>query len=248
MNVLQLVFIQIVTFSIILLVMRFVSGTQLKAALKRLQDLHQENLEKEEILNKEITRARTLSQGEIARSKDEAKRIIDNARLNAERLADEARAQAQVQAQKVLAEAASHVEALKAEAVGAAEGRAVDMARQLVVETLTERGAAVVHRELVDEFLDELERVADERLRAPAENGIRLVVARPLEEEQLRRLEAILARKRGQATPVRTSQDPALVTGVMLEMGGLVIDGSLQNRLRRALLEMRRRAGGPATA
>ena len=44
MGILQLVFIQIVTFTIILLVLRFVSGTQLKVALKRLQDLHQENL------------------------------------------------------------------------------------------------------------------------------------------------------------------------------------------------------------
>ena len=245
MGILQLVFIQIVTFTIILLVLRFVSGTQLKVALKRLQDLHQENLEKEEILNKEIERARTLSQGEIARSKDEAKRIIDNARKSAERLADDARGQAQVHVKKMLEEAEDHARALRAEAVATAEEKAVDVAQRLVAETLTGRGAAAVHRELVAEFLDELEKVEAERLRVAAGAGALVASARPLDEDQRRRLEKILEEKRGAAIPVHETEDPALVTGVVLNLGGLVVDGSLKNRIRKALQALRRgRAGG----
>ncbi|MGE5279533.1 MAG: F0F1 ATP synthase subunit delta [Deltaproteobacteria bacterium] len=245
MGILQLVFIQIVTFTIILLVLRFVSGSQLQAALKRLQDLHQENLEKEEILNKEIERARALSQGEITRSKEEAKRIMDNARKNAQRLDDDARAQAQIQMKKLLADAEEHARTLRAEAAAGAEVKAIDMARDLVAETFTARGAAAVHRELVAEFLDELEKVEGQRLRVPAEAGAQVSTARLLDEDQRRRLEAILEEKRGEKIPLRETEDPALVTGLVLNLGGLVVDGSLRNRLRKALEVMRRqRAAG----
>jgi len=240
-SVLQLIFIQIVTFTIILLVLRFVSGTQLKVALKNLQDLHQENLEKEEILNKEIERARTLSQGEISRSKDEAKRVIDNARKSVEQLADDARAQAAVQANKMLLEAEEHVKMLQAEAEATAEDKAIDVAQQLVAETFTARAADVLHREQVDEFLDELERVESDRLRVPAEGGARVAVARLMGDDQRRRLEKILEEKRGEVTPVRENEDASLVTGIVLDLGGLVIDGSLKNRMRKALQALRRR-------
>jgi len=237
----QLILIQVLTFGIIIVILRFVFGTQLKQSLKSLQDLHQESLEKEEILNKEIERARTLSQTEIARSKDEAKRIIDNARRNAERLAEDARSQAQVQIRKMLDEAAEHVKSLEAEAAATAEEKAVDIAQQLVVETFTERGSAALHRELVEEFLDELERVDPERLRVEVHDGVQVAAARPLADNQRKRLEAILSQKRGAATPLRETQDPGLITGVVLSLGGLVIDGSLKNRMRKALSAVRQR-------
>lgn len=237
----QLVLIQVFTFGIIVVILRFVFGSQLKESLKRLQDLHQESLEKEEILNKEIERARTLSQTEIARSKDEGKRIIDNARRNAERLAEEARAQAQTQVRKMMDDAAEHVKSMEAEAAVTAEEKAVDVAQQLVAEAFTGRGEAALHRELVDEFLDELERVESERLRSEAHDGIQVTTARPLAEDQRKRLEAILSRKRGEAATLRTAEDPGLITGIVLNMGGLVIDGSLKNRMKKALAAVRQR-------
>ncbi len=237
----QLILIQVLTFGIIIVLLRFVFGSQLRESLKRLQDLHQESLEKEEILNKEIERARTLSQTEIARSKDEAKRIIDNARRNAERLAEDARSQAQVQVRKMMAEAVEHVKSLEAEAAATAEEKAVDVAQQLVAETFTGRGSAALHRELVDEFLDELERVESERLRVETQDGIQVTAARPLAEDQRKRLEAILSQKRGEATPLRETEDPGLITGIVLNLGGLVIDGSLKNRMKRALNAVRQR-------
>ncbi len=237
----QLILIQVLTFGVIIVVLRFLFGSQLREALKRLQELHQESLEKEEVLNKEIERARTLSQSEIARSKDEAKRIIENARRNAEHLAEEARNQAQVQVRKMMAEAAEHVKTLEVEAAAASEEKALDVAQQLVAETFTERGNAALHRELVEEFLDELERVEPERLCVEMDAAIQVSVARPLPEDQRRRLEAILAGKRGAATPLRETEDPGLITGIILNLGGLVIDGSLKNRMKKALGARRQR-------
>jgi len=237
----HLILIQVLTFGIIVVILRFVFGSQLRESLKRLQDLHQESLEKEEILNKEIERARTLSQTEIARSKDEAKRIMDNARRSAERLADDARNQAQAQVRKMLEEAGEHVRSLEAEAAAAAEEKAVEVAQQLVAETFTGRGSAALHRELVEEFLDELERVEPERLRAESPDGIQVTVARPLTAEQRKRLTAILEKKRGAAADLRETEDAGLITGVVLNMGGLVIDGSLKNRMKKALAAVRQR-------
>ena len=71
--VLQLIFIQVITFAVIVGILNFLFGSQLKIALNRLQVLHQESLEKEEILNKELERAKVQVQSEIARAKEEAR-------------------------------------------------------------------------------------------------------------------------------------------------------------------------------
>ncbi len=52
----QLILLQIVTFAVLIAVLYFFFGNQLKVALNRLQVLHQESLEKEEVLRFSVLR------------------------------------------------------------------------------------------------------------------------------------------------------------------------------------------------
>lgn len=232
--ILQLIFFQIITFVVIIAILRFVFGSQLKVALNRLESLHQESLEKEEILNKEIDRARAQSQSEIARSKEEARLIIDNARKNAERIAQDGVAQAHLQAKKMLIEAQQNAKSLEGRIRETASEKAVGIARDLIAAVFSERGQAVMHEQLIEELLDELDKVDRGRLAADATTA-QVTSAQMLAPSQKERLKSILTSKTGRDISLEEKIDPALVEGVVITMGGIVIDGSLQNKLQKVL-------------
>ena len=238
--VLQLILIQIITFVVILVVLRFLFGSQLKIALGRLEDLQQESLEKEEILNKEIERARAQSQSELARSKEEAGLMLENAKKIAERAAQDGVDMAQMQARKILNDAAEHAKQIEASVTAEAAAKAVSLAEELVVRIFTQRGRAAFHAELIREFLDEFAKVDKERLNTPSKK-VEVVSIEPLEDSVRGKLEALLREKLGKDIAIEEKIDPALLMGVVLQIGGLVVDGSLRNKLRKAMDVLRQR-------
>jgi F0F1-type ATP synthase delta subunit len=239
--VFQLILFQIITFAVIIAVLRFIFGTQLKIALGRLEDLHQESVEKEEILNKEIERARTLSQTEIARSKEEAKLILENARRHAERISQEALEQAGGQAKRLLSEASDHAKSVETELAWSIEEKALGLGSRLLATMLSDRGFEVLHRHLVDEFLDELERTDRERL-AAAGHEVDVATAYPLVDASRERLATLLSGKLGGAVRIAVQDDSSLLGGIVVKLGGVILDGSLKNKLQKGLQALKTRA------
>jgi F-type H+-transporting ATPase subunit b len=194
--VLQLVLIQIVTFVVIIGVLRLIFGSQLRTAMGRLQDLHQDSLEKEEVLNKELERARAMSQGEIARSREEAKQMIDSARHTAERLTGDIMQQAQVQAKKVIADAGTLAKRMEADLVASAQEKAVGMAEELVNRTFAPAGRKVLHEHFFDEWIEELAGVDKSRLSVKVKSA-QVLTSFALSDPQKVKLRDVLAAKLG---------------------------------------------------
>lgn len=74
---------------------------------------------------------------------------------------------------------------------------------------------------------------AYQRLAEEAAGRVRgeVVAAAPLEEAQLERLRAALARRTGRNVDLEVRVDPALLGGVVARVGDLVFDGSLRTQL-----------------
>jgi F-type H+-transporting ATPase subunit delta len=93
-------------------------------------------------------------------------------------------------------------------------------------------GLLVDNRRLVDfeAIRDELERLA------AADAGLRTAQVRtatPLSDAQRERLRAALSRRVGGELQLEVEQDPALLGGVVAQVGDLVFDGSLKSQLER---------------
>ncbi len=239
--VLSLIVLQVVTFVVIVLVMRVLFGSQLKIALGRLQDLHQDSLEKEEILNKELERAKAAADAEIARAKDEAKRIVEHARHSAEKAALDAAERAQSEAKRAVAEAAERGKRMELEVLAGAESKAVDLARELIRYIFTQVDQRALHAQLNDELIEELKKVDKSRL-AVHTDVAEVSSALALTPQEKQDLKAILESKLGQSMTIKETQDEALVAGLVIRLGGLVVDGSLKNKLNRALSALHQKA------
>jgi F0F1-type ATP synthase delta subunit len=238
--IIQLVLIQVVTFVVVIVALRFLFGSHLKTALNRLQVLHQQSLEKEEILNKELEKARIQSQGEISRAKEEAKLILDTAKRHAEDIALEAAGGAQEQSKKIMAEASERAKKLEAEVLAGAQEKAMELAQELIRATFAPKGQAILHSQLIDELIDDLRAVDKGRLAVKVDKA-EVATSAPLTSEEKKKLEGILVSKLGYELPLEEKIDETLIIGIVIKLGGLVADGSLKNKLNKALNEIRSR-------
>lgn len=242
MEILRLVLIQIVTFVVIVVVLRLLFGSQLRIALSRLQTLHQESLEKEEILNKEIEKARIQAKNEIERSQQEAKVIIENAKKAAELAGEEAAQQAQARAQKMVQDAAERTKRLETEVMATVEKRALELSAELIRHTFTARGQEVLHRQLIDELIDELAKVDHQRLVVKVDRA-EVVTSAELSPQEKEKIQKVLSSKLGFDVPLDESVDPSLIVGMIIKLGGLVADGSLRNKLAHAMAGLHSKNG-----
>lgn len=230
----SLILIQVITFGVIIAVLRLLFGSQLKVALNRLQVLHQESLEKEEILNKELGRVRVQSESEIARSKEEAKRIIENARHSAEKITLEASERAQQQAKKTVVEAMEKAKKVEAEMMASAEEKAVALAQELITYAFSTKGQELLHAQLIDDLIEELKKVDKTRLAVKVDT-VEVLTPLQLSLHEEARIKEILASKLGFEFKVLQKIEASLIVGMVIKLGGLVIDGSLKNKMAKAM-------------
>jgi F0F1-type ATP synthase delta subunit len=238
--VLSLILLQVITFAVILFVLRFLFGSQLKIALTRLQTLHQESLEKESVLNKELERARTQVDAEIGRAKEEAKVIVDNAKRSAEKIGLEAGEQAQGEAKKMVAEAMERAKRMEAEIVASAEEKAVNLAQDLIRYTFAQDDQKTLHVQLIDQLITDLKDIDKERLTVRVDHA-EVLTSLALTPEEKRELKEVLSAKMGTPVTLEEKIDESLVLGMVIKLGGFIIDGSLKNKLNRALNLLRPR-------
>ena len=240
--IIQLVLIQIVAFVFIVGIMRLLFGTQLKTALNRLQTLHQESLAKEEMLNKELERARVQCESEIARGKEEAKVIIDTAKKNSEKIALEANAKSQLEAKKLIDEAREHAQRREAEVLTHSDEKATSTALELIQGVFSDKGQEVLQSQLIGELLDELEKVDKSQLPVKEDTAVVTTVLK-LSAKEVERIKTILSEKLSHDVKVEQKTDPSIITGIVIGLGGLVIDGSLANKLNKVLNALRAKRG-----
>ncbi len=114
--------------------------------------------------------------------------------------------------------------------------------RQAVVERLIGDRAHPVTTNLVSFLVGagragDLPAIVDRMVQMTAESHDAVVAevrsAHPLSDDQRRRLADALAERTGQAVDVRVSVDPAILGGVITQIGDTVIDGSVRTRLAR---------------
>lgn len=92
------------------------------------------------------------------------------------------------------------------------------------VRLLLEKGRLRYLGSIADTF----ERLANERL---GRLKVSVVSAAPLAQNEIERLSAELAEATGKTIVMDTTVDPALIGGLVVKVGGRVVDGSLRHQL-----------------
>jgi len=234
----QLILIQVVTFIAIIIFLRLLFYRHLSIALKRLQQLHQQNLEKEVALTKELERAKLERQEEVERGRREANILRDKAREEAEKLKEQILLKARQDAETLLKEASKETEVLKYKVLSELEESSVNLAMGLVREIFKPQARQELQRELVDELIEELRKIEKERLKVKTKK-VEVISSYPLLDNQRNAIKEIIENVIGYSLQLEEKIDTSIISGLIINLGDLVLDGSLSNKLRKVIPYLR---------
>lgn len=237
----QLILIQIATFVLIILFLRWLLYSHIGRALKRLQQLNQQNLEKEKALKDELERANRRVEGEIERGKIDAESIKEKAREDAEREARKILEVSQREAKRIISEGERDNERRYKDLLLRMQDKAVYLAMDIIRYIFTEGGQKNLQIQLIDELVSEIGGLEKEKLKSEGNNA-EIISAFPLEDEQSKRLKKVLSSKLNRNIALTVKNDQEIIAGLIIKLGGFVIDGSIKNKLKKILPLMKERS------
>jgi F0F1-type ATP synthase membrane subunit b/b' len=230
----QLFIIQAITFIGLIFVLRLLFYRQLNVALNRLKRLHEENVAKEEKLNKQIEQSRFERETELSRAKKIAEDMVKSAKEKAEKIALDIHAQAQEQAKKMAEMSKVEQERLKSELLADFEKRAMELAVLMIKTTFTIEGVEVLQHQLISEVIEELKNMDKEKFTVKSSTADIFSVF-PLNDVERKDLGRILSEKVETDVEINEFQNPEIIAGLIIQVGALTVDGSLSNRLKRII-------------
>ncbi len=234
----QLVIIQVITFAILVFLLRQFLYQQVTRSQERLQQLYQTNLKREEELKTRREETEKELNARIAQRNEELARQRAAAEVDAQKMQEEILAKAKEEAGKIVAGAEAQKERMRANLVSEMEEKALDLASNIIGHIFTSQVAQGIHYQLTDELIGEIEKSDGRGLQHDVE-AVEVAVPFSLTELQMERLKKILSSKMGRSVDVKQTIDREIVGGMVLRLGDSVLDGGLKNKLKGAMAYVR---------
>ena len=194
---------------------------QQEALRKKLQEAEKEYTTKMERLNTEIA-------AKQAQAKTEAAKIMDEARTSGMQEKD-----------RLIQEAIQTKDKFTAEIMAQLDEKAVEHAKLVIGKYLTGAVQQSVHEVLVQEIVLGIRDIPVEHFQIQTDTAD-LTTALPLSDAAKEQLKNALQEKIKREVKFNEKVSPALVSGITLQMGTFVIDGSLAHRLNEAAALLKR--------
>lgn len=234
----QLIIIQVITFAILVFLLRQFLYKQNSQALERLQQLYQENLKREEDLKNAQEAADKELKEKIAQHNEEIEKLKVAGEVDVQKMHEEILAKAKEDADKIVAEAEANKERIKANLVSEMEEKALVLASDIIEHIFTDQVAQGIHHHLIDEFIEEIEKSDGQRMQLDVETA-EIAAPYPLTQVQEENLKKILSTKMGRSVSIKGTIDQEMVAGMVVRLENLVLDGSLRNKLKGTLAYVR---------
>ncbi len=238
MNIFHFILIQGVTFIAIVLFLRWLLYNQITRAVKRLQKLNQQNMQKEKILKEEIERARKEADLEIEKAKTEADKMKEEAKIESEKEREELIDKSKEEAKRVIAEAMKDVKMREKDLILEMEAKAVHIATDMVRYIFSDKNLETLHIQLIDGLIEDI-KTLDVKPSSVKQDKAEVVSAFPLQEKQKEKLKTVLSSKLGKDIKLTEQSRPDVVAGLFIEMGSFLIDGSIKNKLKKVIPVMK---------
>jgi F-type H+-transporting ATPase subunit b len=234
----QLLVIQVVTFVVLAFLLHQFLYRQMTRSLGRLQQLYHENREREEALKRRREETEQELRATMARHQEELGRLRAESEAATHEMREEILAQAKEEGRRIVADAEARRERMRASLMSEMEDKAVGLASDILGRVLTGPLAQAIHHDLIDELIDEVGRADGQRLELVAD-VVDVTAAFPLSPAQKERLHAIFSSTTGRDITITETIDAALGAGMLVRFGDVIMDGSLNNKVRGMLTYVR---------
>lgn len=234
----QLIFIQVVTFGLLLFLLRHLFYRQVTQARDRLDHLYQQNLTREEDLKKSKDDAEKKLKIEMARYQEEMKKLKADAESEIQKMSEEVLTQAREEGERVIAEAKNKGDRLKARFMAEAEEKAVGLTEEILKHLFSSKIVEGIHHHLIDGLIEEIGKLDGQRIKKNIERA-EVKVPQSLTAAQKGSLTQVLSTKTGKLVDIKEFIDPDIMAGMVIRLDELILDGGLNNKLKETLAHVR---------
>jgi len=226
--------------AIVLVVKRMLLGDTMKA-VAQVRQVEADIRKKEAGIRRQIEE----HEEEFQRRRSEAEKELEQQRADAEkdvaRQRDQVLTEARTEGDRIVEQARRNEDKLRQQIAQDMEEKAVEYAGEVVQMIFTDRMAEAVDRVFTDELLDALSEMDASSITVDA-SDVSFTASRPIAPEQKERLESILRDQFGVDVSIEENIREDIVAGLIFKLGSLEIDGSLRNRMREGIDEVKKNA------
>ena len=146
----------VITFVILLFVLKKLAWKPILTALNEREDAIKESLEKAEKAKDEAQKILQENQASLLKADEESKKIIEQSRQYAEKLKDQMLRESKEQAQKIVEDASAQIEQKKEAAFSELKTKVAEIAISAAEKILKENLDKDSHKKLVDRYIEDI--------------------------------------------------------------------------------------------
>lgn len=226
----------IVIFVIIALILRLMLRGHVDVALKRVQQLNEDNLRRELGLKRKLDEAEKEYQRKIAEASKNTARLEEEGQRLIQNMKEKALTETNRERTEILVEAKDEAERIKNRILREQEERILDRASELLKFVLTDQLTQDMHAHFTSQVMAEL--AHEKRKLETATDTAEIISAQPLTDDQKKRLVQLLSEKTGKKIKLKETTDTDhTIAGVYVKLENLIIDGTLRYRLHQVLIQ-----------
>ncbi len=151
-----LIFWTVVTFILLLLILKKVAWKPILTALDQRETAIKESLEKAEKAKEEAQRILYENQASLSKAEEESRKIVEQGRIYAEKLKEQMLKDSKEQAQKILSEATAEIDRKKEAAFGELKSQIADLVIQTTEKVLGETVDKNIHKKITNKYINEI--------------------------------------------------------------------------------------------
>jgi F0F1-type ATP synthase membrane subunit b/b' len=238
-GLLYLVLAQMAVFAIMVMAMRRFLLRDTMKAVNKLRDVESELGKKEDTIRKrieetesEFRRKAAESQDTLAHAKEDLEKELARTR---ETLVEEAKRDRD----RIMDEATRSKERMRLELAREMESKTLDNTGRICEMAFSDEMGRRVDQAFIDELLAALEEMDSSSITLAAE-AVEVDSSHPMPQATKDRIRDLVSRKFGATLDVHETVHPELMAGIRMKLGSLEIDGSLQNRFREAVDQIKK--------
>lgn len=237
MLLLQIIILMVIIFAGVLFLMRYVLTKNISSATSHLDQLNAEFTRREEEAKRRQAEADRYYEEMVNKAKTESEKL----RLDTDRELQESRVKilgdARNQSEQIILKAEKTKEMMAQEIRREIEARLLERLREVIREIFPRHVQEEIHKRWVSDLLGgDLSHLASMRIPSDIKD-VKIVSAFPLDASQRKEIERKFKEQLRCDLVFSEDADPALVGGVVVTFGSLVLDGSIANKIEQVIRE-----------
>ena len=234
-----IVLVHVVILVVLVVGIRLVLRTTASKAVARVRQVEEEVRKREEDLRREKDRLDRELADRKAESERQIEALRDEAKREAVHAKEKALSEAKKDAQKIIDQAKANEKKMREHIEREMEEKAVEYGGRIFKLVFSDLVNAELNRIFTGELIDALNEIEPGSI--TVDTGQALVsTSHALPDETRARLVGVLREKFHEKAEVHETVEEDLMSGIVLKMGSLEIDGSLRNRYQEAVREVQK--------